>query len=468
MKKPIYLSLFFVLYSLFSFAQTPLRLPAILSDHAVIQQDADVTLWGWGASGFTVKIVCSWNIADTITAVPGKDCSWSVTVRTPKADNRAHTVDFSVAQYHIRISDILLGEVWLASGQSNMEFAFRDYNRSAIDTGFEVENAANKQLRFFRIDHDYSIFPQEKLNSGEWEVSTPESADKMSIIAYYFGKTINQKVGVPAGMIASYWGGSSVQVWMPAESYARNRELKAKVDNLNPVNWCPTEPSVLYNAMIYPLKNYKIAGAIWYQGESNTEHPEDYSELFGTMIRSWRKEFNTDFPFYFVQIAPWNGYWETSGALLREQQEATLAVSKTGMISVGDLVNDISDIHPRIKREVGMRLVNLALKEHYGFDDLKPYFPKFESFKINKNKAIITIKSYGKLKCEDSKIYGFQICGEDKKFEPAVAKIEKNGTVTLTSININSPVAVRFCFGVIIPNLFDTSGLPLLPFRTDK
>ncbi|MDR0575573.1 MAG: hypothetical protein LBG96_16400 [Tannerella sp.] len=346
-------------FSALTFAQTPLRLPTILSDHAVIQQDADVK---------------------------------------------------------IELTDIILGEVWLASGQSNMEFAFRDYDRSALDVGDEVQNARNNELRFFRIDHDYSVFLQEHLSSGKWEVCTPETADKMSIIAYYFGKTVNEKVGAPVGMIASYWGGSSVQARMPAESYARNRELKAKAEDLTPVNWCPTTPSSLYNSMIYPLKNYRIAGTIWYQGETNTEHPDTYSELFSMLIRSWWREFDTEFPFYFVQIAPWNGYWQTSGALLREQQELTLAVPKTGMISVGDLVNDITDIHPRIKRQVGMRLVNLALSEYYGISGLQPYFSKFDKMQIMKNKAIISVKSYSKLAYKGKEISGFQICGADGNF----------------------------------------------------
>jgi sialate O-acetylesterase len=466
MKKILVLSVLMSV-TLAATAQTPLRLPAIISDHAVLQQDADVKLWGWGPSTFPVKIICSWNTADTLTAVPGKDSSWETTVRTPKASPQAYTIDFICGNYHRTVSDILVGEVWLASGQSNMEFAFRDYDRSALDVGDEVAHAANNELRFFRVEHDYSRFPLENQN-GRWEVCTPETADKMSIIAYYFGKQINKTVRVPVGLIASYWGGSSVQTWTPHRAYLNHAELKTMADRISPVNWCPTEPSVLYNAMIFPFVNYKIAGVIWYQGESNTEFPEDYGPLFSALIESWRKAFDTDFPFYYVQIAPWSGYWQTNAARVREQQERCLSISRTGMISVGDLVNDITDIHPRIKKEVGMRLVNLALKEQYGITDLKPYFPRFDNLRIEKNKAVITVQSYGKLSCKGTEISGFQICGTDRQFHPAVAKIEKDGTITVSSKNVKQPVSVRYCFGEITPNLFDTNGLPLLPFRTDK
>lgn len=466
MKKILVFSMF-VCFTLVTTAQTPLRLPAIISDHAVLQQNADVKLWGWGPSTFTVKIVCSWNTTDTLKVVPGKDSYWEVTVHTPKASNQTYTIDFSVAQYHALITDILMGEVWLASGQSNMEFAFRDYGRSALDVGDEVMHAANNELRFFHVEHDYSRFPLEN-TSGYWEVCTPETADKMSIIAYYFGKQVNRTVGVPVGLIASYWGGSSVQVWTPNQVYLNNTKLKATADRISPVNWCPTEPSTLYNAMIFPFINYRIAGVIWYQGESNTEFPEDYGPLFRALVHEWRKAFNTDFPFYYVQIAPWNGYWQTSAARVREQQELCLNIPKTGMISVGDLVNDISNIHPQIKKEVGMRLVNLALKEQYGMSDIKPYFPKFKNLEIKKDKAIVTVKSYGKLSCKDKVINGFQISGADRQFYPAVVKIEKDGAITVSSQNVRQPVAVRYCFGEIIPNLFDTNGLPLLPFRTDQ
>jgi len=269
-------------------------------------------------------------------------------------------------------------------------------------------------------------------------------------------------------LIASYWGGTCVQSWTPKEVFEQDAELKKLAVDTKPVNWAPVEPSVIYNSMLYPLVNYKIAGAIWYQGEANTGEPQNYGKLFEGLITGWRKAFKNDFPFYFVQIAPWNGYWGISAALLREQQEATLKLPKTGMVVVGDLVDDITNIHPKIKKEVGNRLVNLALKEQYGIKDLQPYFPHFAAFTVQKGKVNIKVASIGKLCCKGKVINSFQLAGDDKVFYPATAVIEKNGSVTLASKKVNNPVAVRYCFtNDGMPNLFDVNGLPLVPFRTD-
>ena len=221
--------------------------------------------------------------------------------------------------------------------------------------------------------------------------------------------------------------------------------------------------------MLYPLVNYKIAGAIWYQGEANTGEPQNYGKLFEGLITGWRKAFNNDFPFYFVQIAPWSGYWKNSSAYLREQQESVLHLPKTGMIIVGDLVDNIKDIHPRIKREVGMRLVTLALKEHYGMNTTNPYSPHFLNSGIRKDKISVTVKSAGKLISKAKSIGGFQVAGVDNQFYPAIAKVEKDGSLTVSGKDVKAPVNVRYCFtNDAIPDLFDVNGLPLVPFRTDS
>jgi sialate O-acetylesterase len=221
--------------------------------------------------------------------------------------------------------------------------------------------------------------------------------------------------------------------------------------------------------MLHPLTKYKIACAIWYQGEANTGEPQNYGPLFEGMIKGWRNAFESEFPFYFVQIAPWSGYWKNSAAYLREQQASVLSLPKTGMVAVGDLVDDINDIHPRIKKEVGMRLVNLALRENYGMQDLQAYHPKFKSFTIDKNKVNISFTSTGKLISKAKSPANFQLAGVDNQFYSATAKIEKNGSITLTSKDVKMPVNVRYCFtNDAMPDIFDTNGLPLLPFRTDK
>lgn len=447
-------------------AQWAFRLPAIISNHAVFQQSADVKLWGWAQSGSTVKIIGSWNNADTVKAEPRKDWTWETTIKTPKAGG-PYTITFISSSQKVVIEDILIGEVWLCSGQSNMEYAF-NWESKPIDVGDEVANSANNQLRFFQLSHTYSIYPKEN-SDGEWKVSSPETTPSMSVAGYFFGKKINQTMKVPVGMIASYWGGTNVQSWIPNEVFAKNTELKRLAEDTKAVNWAPTEPSVIYNSMLNPLVNYKMAGTIWYQGEGNTGEPQNYGKLFEGLITGWRKAFNDELPFYFVQIAPWNGYWKNSSAYLREQQESALSLPKTGMVAVGDLVDDIKDIHPRIKKEVGLRLANLALKEHYGVADIKPYHPKFKSFSIVKNKVNVQFTTTGKLTSKAKLPANFQLAGADNQFYNAVAKIEKDGSVTLTCKEIKTPVNVRYCFtNDAMPNIFDVNGLPLLPFRTDK
>jgi sialate O-acetylesterase len=464
--KKVFIPIILCFISMVASAQWGMRLPAIISNHAVLQQATDVKLWGWAQSGNTVKISCSWNHLDTIIAYPAKDWSWNVIVKTPKAGG-PYTITFISGTQKIIVNDILIGEVWLCSGQSNMEYAF-NWQQGVLDAGDAVANSANNQLRFFQLSHKYNSFPQTD-SDGEWKVSSPETTPSMSILGYFFGKKINETIKVPVGLIASYWGGTCVQAWTPNEVYKQDPELKKLAEDTKPVNWAPVEPSVIYNSMLYPFVNYKIAGAIWYQGEANTGEPQNYGKLFESLITGWRKAFNNDFPFYFVQIAPWNGYWGVNAALLREQQEGALKLPKTGMVVVGDLVDDITNIHPKIKKEVGNRLVNMALKEQYGIKDLQPYFPNLEGFTVNKSKANITINSIGKLSCKGKSIISFQLAGEDKVFYPSTAVIEKNGSITLTSQLVKTPVAVRYCFtNDGMPNLFDVNGLPLVPFRTDK
>jgi sialate O-acetylesterase len=447
-------------------AQWAFRLPAIISNHAVFQQSADVKLWGWAQSGSTVKISCSWNPTDTVKAEPQKDWTWETTVKTPKAGG-PYTITFISSTQKIVIDDIMIGEVWLCSGQSNMEYAF-NWESKPIDVGDEVANSANKELRFFQQSHTYSIFPKENID-GEWKVSSPENTPSMSVPGYFFGKTIQQKLKVPVGMIASYWGGTCVQSWTPKEVYEKDAELKKLAEDTKPVNWAPVEPSVIYNSMLYPLVNYRIAGAIWYQGEANTGEPQNYGKLFEGLITGWRKAFNNEFPFYFVQIAPWSGYWKNSSAYLREQQESVLHLPKTGMITVGDLVDNIKDIHPRIKKELGLRLVNLALKDHYALQGVNPYYPRYKSFVVKKNTINVQLITTGKLVCKSKTPANFQLAGADNQFYPAVAKIEKDGTITVSSNDVKVPVAVRYCFtNDAMPDLFDVNGLPLAPFRTDK
>ncbi len=447
--------------SLAGFCQLPLRLPSVLSDHAVLQQNSEVNLWGWGPGGMKVAIVCSWNTQDTVWTEVTAECDWKAVVRTP-SESGPHTIRFICEKQQIEISDILFGEVWLCSGQSNMEFK----------TKWDVEAEQswnNNEIRFFQVNKSYDRFPQTDCE-GEWIICTKEAIAEFSAVGYFFGEMLNKQLSTPVGLIGSYWGGTCIQAWMPREAFEKQPNLQKLAQNIDPYGWAPEGASVLFNSMIFPVSSYKISGVIWYQGEANVVRgPETYSELFMAMIKEWRTAFSSELPFYYVQIAPCSEYSGIDAAILREQQQKTLIISNTGMVSAADLVEDVDNIHPRKKRQVGERLANLALKEQYGKKDLQPYFPHFDQFTVIGNKAFVSVKSTGNLKCNEPEIANFQLAGDDRHFYPATATLQKDGQIQLVSPQVKNPVAVRYCFtNTAIPNLFDINGLPLLPFRTDE
>lgn len=462
-----FLSALFFVFSLGLFAQDMLiRLPAIFSDHAVLQQSTEVRLWGWGPSTRNIAVVASWAPNDTVRALVASDCTWQTIIRTPKAGG-LYTISFINAQDKVTISDISLGEVWLCSGQSNMELRC---DADLLDGGDALKAPRNNEIRFFQVENTHDIYPQSDCK-GKWVVCDSSSLKNFSAVGYFFGSNLQKALKVPIGLISASWGATSIQPWMPKEAFENEKQLQAQ--SHFGTAWAPQGTSILYNAMIHPLTPYSLSGVIWYQGESNAlAMPEAklYGSLLKNLIQSWRKEFETNFPFYYVQIAPFDGYYpKDAAAYLREQQEVALDLPKTGMITVGDLVDNVKDIHPRFKAAVGGRLANLVLKEQYNFNDLQPYSPRFLKMEIEKQGAIISVSSIGKLTCKGPEIKSFQVAGKDRIFYPARATIAGNGEIVLQCEKVSHPVAVRYCFSnEEIPNLFDTNNLPLMPFRTDK
>jgi len=453
------------------------KLPAIISDHAVLQQSANVKLWGWAPASARLKIICSWRPGDTIYTTSHVDFSWSVTVKTPSAGGK-HNIQFLCEQARMQpakiiVNDIIFGEVWICSGQSNMGVNMIEKN-SVSDAENVLETCKNDDIRFFVVVENYNKFPQTDCK-GVWQICDSATLRPFSAIGYFFGREINKHLKTPVGLIGSYWGGTSVQPWTPKEAYDSDPGMLKFEKSIEATPWAPQYLGYIYNSMIYPLAPYRVAGVLWYQGETNAlsptyrKEPDSYGMYLASMIKGWRKIFEYDFPFYFVQVPPYSDYPDNNGAFVREQQELTLSVQKTGMISVGDQVDDIRNIHPRKKAVVGRRLANIVLKEQYNFKNIFPYSPKFESMSSRKNEIRIKVASIGILKCMAEKITGFEVAGKDSVFYTANAVIAKNGVITITSSKVTEPVAVRYCFrDDQIPNLFDVNDLPLLPFRTDR
>ncbi|MBS1604666.1 MAG: sialate O-acetylesterase [Bacteroidetes bacterium] len=444
-------------------AQNDLRLPAILGDHAVFQQASDVRIWGWCPSVWTVKIVCSWAKEDTVVASPGRNNAWTAVIKTP-GKGGPYTIRIIGDRETRVIRDVLIGEVWLCSGQSNMEYAVK---WGVSDAGDALKEPADSQIRWFQPAHASSDYPMDDV-PGEWKVCNADVLKDFSAVSFFFGRYIRTQLHTPVGLIGSYWGGTAIQPWTPQEVYQKDTTLARLACRIRP-SWAPVAGSVIYNAMIYPLRKYRLAGVIWYQGESNNEEPEDYGRLFTAMIKGWREASQQELPFYYVQIAPWSGYQGLNGALLREQQATALALPNTGMAVTADLVSDVKELHPSAKRQVGERLAGLALRERYGLTGIQPYCPKPVDFAIHGHEMIIRIASIGKLKNRQKEISGFQIAGADKVFYPAHVRMEKNGSLAVSCPNVDRPVAVRYCFtNEGRPGLYDLNGLPLPPFRTDK
>ena len=460
MKKFRLLVVLFFLITSFTL-NAEVRLPAIIGDHMVLQANDNVKLWGWCDPSEKIKIVSGWDTTSYNT-VGSADGKWLISIKTPEAGG-PYNVTIN-GNNKIVLEDVLIGEVWVCSGQSNMEMS---YNWGIKEYTENINNANNKRIRLFHIPRLTSEYPQED-TKGKWVVCNPEDVKAFSLAGYFFGQKLQQALSAPVGLIESNWGGTPAEVWTPKEAIDENTVIKKVADSLKKIPWGPIRVAATYDAMIYPITNYNIAGVIWYQGEANVENASTYEPLFSTMIGAWRKVWDKQFPFYFVQIAPYNYGENISGALLREAQTKTLSVPNTGMVVIDDLVTDVNNIHPRDKKDVGDRLANLALSETYNKSGLPHLYPMYKNMEVVKGKIKINfINADNGLMSKGDTIKGFYIAGADKNFVPAFAKISGN-SVVVSGKNVKDPVAVRFDFtNTAIPNLFSKEGLPVNLFRTD-
>ena len=460
MKKILLTLLILSTFSVSTFAK--IILPSVFSDNMVLQQNSEVAIWGWADAAETVKIVTSWNSKDTVKVKADNSAAWRTTIKTIGAGG-PYSIRI-LGSSNLELKNVMLGEVWICSGQSNMEWSV---NHKIINGEEEAAKANNPNIRIFHVQKIGAHYPQQTCNAS-WSVSPPETMRATSSVGYFFARELQQKLNVPVGIIVSAWGGTPAEVWIEKSRIENSPELN-KAKNNEKRDWWPNDPGVLYNSMIAPVVPYGIAGAIWYQGESNRGNYPVYSLLMKTLIENWRSDFKKDFPFYQVQIAPFDYGANGRSERIREQQElVTKTVPNTGMIVVSDLVDNIKDIHPRNKVDVGKRLANYALAETYKQNIGAYKSPMYESMKVEKGKLRVTfsnvvtgLKSTGKTPVK------FLIAGDDQNFVPAVAKIE-GATVVLSSKQVKTPVAARFCFDdTSMPDVFSTEGLPLAPFRTD-
>ncbi|HXD78136.1 MAG TPA: sialate O-acetylesterase [Puia sp.] len=437
------------------------RLPNVLSDNMVLQQQSTVKLWGWCEPGEKVFVTPSWSqVSDSVQGT--RDGRWEIALSTPAAGG-PYTI--TMAGWNvITLRNVLIGEVWVCSGQSNMEMC---ETWGMPDVKAELPVCYNEKIRFFHVPRTTSTAPQDDC-PGRWTVCDSNELKSFSAAGYFFGKELNKALDVPVGLIEVSWGGTPAEVWTPGALVTDDPVLEAGEKKEVPYNGWPYLPGYCYNGMIVPLTPFRIAGALWYQGEANVVAPETYARLLTTMIGAWRKAWNEQFPFYYVQIAPFTYGVKDQASLLREQEEKVQDVGGTGMVVVSDLVNDTTDIHPKDKHDVGLRLANWALAETYYRSGLYYKNPRFAGMETKGDKVIVRFADApGGLTVKGPAVKTLMVAGDDRVFYPAEGRIEGDDLL-LWSKAVKKPVAVRYQFSNAgIGNLFSKQGLPVEPFRTD-
>lgn len=507
---------FFGFFLVGCFLSAEIRLPSIIGDNTVLQQDQPLKIWGWAEPGEKISVALAGQKDQAITDAEGR---WQVFLKPMKAGHGPLRMTVSGTKSgSVIVNNILLGEVWVCSGQSNME-------RSMILTHSptpEILQADHPQIRLFHVPRKTATEPQEDVNA-EWKVCSPETVGPFSAVAYYFGRELHLRLGVPVGLINSSWGGTRIEPWTPIPGFESVPELASVVGEIKTADkdyrekfesflpeleeWLSAartalsngtsiparpemprhflgnrqSPTALYNGMIHALTPLAIRGAIWYQGEANRNDGLIYAKKMEALIKGWRRAWKVgEFPFYYVQLAPFN-YAFSQGdeandipdffrlPLIWEAQLDVLKMRNTGMAVITD-ITDLYDIHPRNKKDVGYRLALWALAGTYGKKDLVYSGPIYRSMTVEGNRIRIHFDHVGSglTSLNRQPLAWFEIAGKDRTFYKARAEVDGK-TVVVWNERVEKPVAVRFGWHQLaVPNLGNKEGLPASPFRTDR
>ena len=494
-------------------AGAELKLPAIIGDHMVLQQKLANPVWGWDAPGTEVTVTFA---GQTKNATAGPDGRWTVKLDPVPANAKPQTMSIKGTTAR-ELKDILVGEVWICSGQSNMQMAVA----GCWDADLEIATAKHPQIHLITVPNVGLQEPQTNFR-GEWKECSPQTVGGFSAVGYFFGRILQRTLDVPVGLINNAWGGSAAEAWVRRDVLEKDPRFKLLMANTKaneerldnprakakwqtdfsawqkraneakkaakpfverppgaPDAWLHgnARPGNIFNGVLLPTIGYGIKGVIWYQGEGNAGRAYEYGQLFPRMIQHWREEWKQgDFPFYWVQLADFMQEKADAGqsvtsqwAELRESQTKTQSAIKNGGQAVIIDLGEGNDIHPKNKRDVAERLVRIALAKDYGMK--LPYrSPEYKSVQITGNKAVVTLDTFGAaLRTVDvAEAKGFAICGEDKKWAWAQAKIVGKDQIEISAAAVAKPVAVRYAWADNpVCNVYTTDGLPVTPFRTD-
>ncbi len=476
-----------------------LHLPAIIGDHMVLKQKSEVPLWGWEDSNTIIQVVTSWN-GKTYQTKSDNEGGWKIFVKTPSAGG-PHSITIN-GKNTVQLSDIMIGEVWLSSGQSNMEWTLK--RDAKADSTLKYAN--NPNIRLFKVPRQISETEQKNFaGNASWKISSPESAAEFSAMTYYFASDIQKKLNVPVGVINASWGGVGIETWIsreatfsdselqkPAERWAEwlieypkdsikyeQDKLSWKEDSIKGVKRArPQEPrsvvaisrphrkySVLYNGMIAPCIPYAITGILWYQGTSNVNWPDEYEHQLNTLIQSWRKAWGQgDFCALVGQLTVFGYSSPENAALLREAQLNQRKLKNTYVFCSIDL-GMLNDVHPPAKLPYGQRFAYLALNKVYKIKDVPFTSPILQSVKKKDNELIICLKNARGLHISGNKLNDIFISYDGKDYQPATATIENNKLV-VSCPGISSTISVKYAWdNPVNPNLYNGDGLPVFPFK---
>ena len=472
--KKMFLSAFILLIS--AICDARVKLPDLISNNMVLQQESEVALWGKCEPKSKVKVTVSWDGSTTSTMADAEG-NWKVYVKTPSAGG-PYSINFNDGEDTV-VENVLIGEVWLCLGQSNMAMTMRGYKSQPVEDAMKYIADAKPScpIRICKIKRSTG-FTEAETCEASWRTHTPEVVSQASATAYFFALKLQETLNVPIGVIVSAWGGSKIEAWMSRETleagFASDVDLSF-IDAGQQPEKPQHAPTMLYNGMLGPVKNYQIKGFTWYQGCSNRNNPELYSRLQPEFVKMLRKLWSNDeLPFYYVQIAPYEykGRDKIDAALLREAQaENSKTIPHSGMVVSMDCGDD-GCIHPAKKKPIGDRLAYLALQKTYGMSCIDAEPPMYESHEIKGDAVHVkfTETLYGGVGPRGRNLVGFEVAGEDRKFYPAEARCDKdNHVVVVKSDSVSAPVAVRYGFRNCSPvSVYNNFGIPASPFRTDN
>ena len=450
------------------------NLPAVFGDNMVLQQNAKVALWGTSIPRGVVTIIPSWS-GSKIRVKADSDGKWFARVSTPSAGG-PYEMSFNDGT-ELVLKNVLIGEVWICSGQSNMEMPMRGFQNQPVKGAAEYIASARPSMpiRVCKLRKIRALSPKSSCEA-KWMVHDPEGVSETSAVGYFFARMLNSALDVPVGLIVAAWGGSPIEAWLERsiieKDFAGEFDLTPYETGQLPEKYSYRVPGVLFNGMLNSLIPYTAKGFLWYHGEQNKERPEQYTRLQPAFVTMLRQKWEDDkMPFYFVQIAPF-GYRdpEVGGRFMYAQAQTLETIPYSGMATVNDL-GDQFCIHPSEKKEVGYRLAYFALTNDYGIKGLEPQGPLYKSVSFSDGKAVVEFKVGGLgLSPINRDLAGFEIAGEDKVFHPAKARIGKDGkSITVQSPAVSAPVAVRYAIrGYNEASIFNNSGIPASPFKTDE